>query len=360
MRGHQSQRGVALVIVLMIVALVSILATEMSGRLQLSIQRASNIKDNNQAYLYALGAEQFATVAIKQLIDANNGIVNLEQPWSEPLQYPLPGGGIEAHLVDMQGCFNLNALSDTNHLRTPSGTTPGGATNSPQPNNANNAGATTGGTKGTASSTLAIRAAAFETMLRALQSANIDSYSAETLRDSLADWLDEDDTMRTYGAEDSEYAGRSPAYLAANQLMTTLSELRLVNGADMEWLPQVLPLLCVLPEDNRLKININTIDEDHAAVLAGVTGMSLSDATGIISSRKPKGWEKVDDFMQLPEITALNLSNDQKALLDVTTQYFMLRIKTRYNSATFNMSTLFRVDSNDQVTVVRREFGGVK
>ena len=46
----QQQRGVALIIVLLIVALVSVLATQMGSRLQLQVKRASNIKDNNQAY----------------------------------------------------------------------------------------------------------------------------------------------------------------------------------------------------------------------------------------------------------------------------------------------------------------------
>ena len=44
------QQGVALIIVLLIVAIVSVLATEMGSRLQLQIKRASNIKENNQAY----------------------------------------------------------------------------------------------------------------------------------------------------------------------------------------------------------------------------------------------------------------------------------------------------------------------
>ena len=46
----EKQRGAALLIVLMVVALVAILATEMGARLQLQVQRASNIKSSNQAY----------------------------------------------------------------------------------------------------------------------------------------------------------------------------------------------------------------------------------------------------------------------------------------------------------------------
>ena len=106
--GQTRQQGVALVIVLMVVALVIILATEMAGRLQLQVQRASNIKDNNQAYWYAMGAEQFAQKAIKELLEADGDVVNMEQQWSQEFTYPLEGGGIQAQLSDMQSCFNLN------------------------------------------------------------------------------------------------------------------------------------------------------------------------------------------------------------------------------------------------------------
>jgi general secretion pathway protein K len=43
------QRGVALMIVLMVVALVAVLAVDMGSRLQLQIQRTMNLKDSNQA-----------------------------------------------------------------------------------------------------------------------------------------------------------------------------------------------------------------------------------------------------------------------------------------------------------------------
>lgn len=80
----QQQRGVALIIVLLIVALVSVLATQMGSRLQLQVKRASNIKDNNQAYWYAMGAEQYAQKSIKFLLENSDGVINLNQQWSEP------------------------------------------------------------------------------------------------------------------------------------------------------------------------------------------------------------------------------------------------------------------------------------
>lgn len=69
MKGLQKQRGVALIIVFMIVAIVVVIATDMGSRLQIQIQRAANLKDNNQAYWYAMGAEAFARKSIKTIFD---------------------------------------------------------------------------------------------------------------------------------------------------------------------------------------------------------------------------------------------------------------------------------------------------
>ena len=72
----QKQSGVALLVVLLVVALVSIIATEMGGRLQLQVKRAANIKDSNQAYWYAMGAEEYAQIAINRLAEEADGVIH--------------------------------------------------------------------------------------------------------------------------------------------------------------------------------------------------------------------------------------------------------------------------------------------
>ncbi len=328
MKSMQRQQGVALMIVLMIVALVSVLATEMGSRLQLQVQRTMNIKDNNQAYWYAMGAEAFARKSISTLMEETGDKITLQQPWAQEFTYPLDGGGLNARLEDMQSCFNLNALG----------------------------GASTSQNTGQQNVTQAMQA--FHTMLLATE-LNIDSYTADTIRDSLADWLDEDDMMRPYGAEDSEYESREHPYLAANALMTAQSELRLVNGVEAGLLVAIEPLICVLPEVDTLKINVNTIPPERAALLAGITGLTLQQATNLLSSRPEEGWDDAGAFLAEPAIEALNLTQEQRDWIAVTTEYFILHTKTRYNKASFTMSTLFNAKESGVVSVLRREFGGV-
>ncbi|MFQ3189090.1 MAG: general secretion pathway protein K [Paraglaciecola sp.] len=327
----RKQRGVALIIVLLIVAIVSVLATEMGGRLQLQIKRASNIKENNQAYWNAMGAEQFARKSIKQLIDEDGDVIHLEQPWNQEFVYPVEGGGIQAQLVDMQSCFNLNALREPE---------------------AGSAGTIVG-----SNPLLPERILAFKRLLERIEPA-IPSYNIDTLVDSLVDWLDDDDKLSDFGAEDSQYESLQFPYMAANNYMLHKSELRLINGVEVLWLRELLKLVCVIPNDSLFIINVNTVTEENAAVIAAATGLPLSDAKSVLANRGSEGFKKTEDFLNDPSIQALTLTTEQKKWFDVKTEHFILHTKTKYNDATFAMQTLFKVDSNKNVIVIRREFSG--
>ena len=73
------QKGVVLISVLLIVALATIVATQMSTRIMGQLQRASNLELNQQAYWYALGAEAFAKRVILTVVDEDPEFINLSQ-----------------------------------------------------------------------------------------------------------------------------------------------------------------------------------------------------------------------------------------------------------------------------------------
>lgn len=320
------QKGVALIVVLLVVALVTIIATEMAGRLQLQIKRVANIKDANQAYWYAMGAEEYAVIAIRQIFENAEGVIHNKQTWAtSSLTFPLPGGGIEAQLVDMQSCFNLNALQPQSGQGSASG-----------------------------NSNQNIKEA-FQRLLTQSE-LNIPSYNADTVRDSLVDWLDEDSNLSgSFGAEDPEYESRQFPYLAANALMHNKTELRLVNGVEPAWIMALMPLVCAIPSQSTMKVNVNTFTEETAPVLAALTGVSVADANNLISNIP---YDTREDFVNQSEVAAQGLSDEQKEWFDVTTEYFILHTKTSYNNATFAMSTVFKVGESNNVQVIRREFGG--
>lgn len=319
------EQGAALLIVLMVVALVAILATEMGTRLQLQVQRASNLKNSNQAYWYAMSAEEFARKSLALLMEEESEKIHINQPWTEEFQYPMDGGGVTVHLEDMQSCFNINALPNANQTEL-------------------------------SSQEISEAMEAFAALIK-LADDSVPSYTIDTVRDSLADWLDEDSQMREFGAEDSEYASRAYSYLAANGKMVSQSELRLINGVEPQWLNALIPLVCVIPNNDQLLINVNTLTEERAPLLAALTGLSLSQANSIIGARPQDGWDDISDFLAEPDITALELSDEKTQWFSVTTEYFILHTKSRYNESTFALSTVFNATAEGEISVIRREFG---
>ena len=57
-RGRQSQRGVALITVLLVFVLVAMMATHLLRTSSLAMHRTGSLIDSTQARYYALGAEE--------------------------------------------------------------------------------------------------------------------------------------------------------------------------------------------------------------------------------------------------------------------------------------------------------------
>lgn len=106
-----AQRGVALIVVLLLLAVMVSIAATMSQRMFSQFQRANHQLGYQQAYWYTLGVEALAKAAIEQSYQ-DSDVISLNQPWSQQHQtYPLDYGVVTGSLVDAQACFNLNAFS---------------------------------------------------------------------------------------------------------------------------------------------------------------------------------------------------------------------------------------------------------
>ncbi|MBB1383461.1 type II secretion system minor pseudopilin GspK, partial [Shewanella sp. SR41-2] len=109
--GGQKQRGVALIVVMLIVAMVVIIATNISSRNQLSMRRTLNLAQYDQAYWYALSAEELAMKVLKQDFEDSEGTVHLQQYWAlANVAFPAEYGEIVGEIQDMRACFNVNAV----------------------------------------------------------------------------------------------------------------------------------------------------------------------------------------------------------------------------------------------------------
>jgi general secretion pathway protein K len=350
------QRGVALITVMLIVALCSIIAAQMTTRLKTQMQRSTNISFNQQAYWYALGAEAFTKRVLIKAFKDEPKVTHLEQIWAEEgSNYPVAFGEISGEITDLQSCLNLNALH-------PKAKTKDEASDSGSGSSAKTEGKTESSTasSGKSASDKQLPAATvLEGLIVNLNIEGIGNFEAEAMVNALTDWLDSNDMITgAGGAEDNDYASREFPYLAANSYLASVNELRLVEHFTPAVILALTPYVCVLPQNTQHLININTLDAEKPELLqALLDSTSLEDAQNVLSARDSSGYENIEDFYQLPELSKINLEKWQKAQFVIDSQYFKLKGSARFNNSYFSMSSIMKVNETQQIQVISRTIG---
>jgi len=220
---NPTQRGVALITALLVIALVTAAAVAMASRQQLDIRRTANTLQRDQAYVYALGAEIMARAVLAK---DNPAVDDKEEDWGKSgVTIPFDGGLLTGTLEDVQGRFNLNNVVKN-------------------------------GAKYKEDFERLTR------LLTILQAKNPDkedwkNVQPSDLANAVVDWIDTDTTVTLPGgAEDSDYLQKERPYRAANAPMTSTSELLLVRGFTPVIYRDLAPYVTALAE--RTKINVNT------------------------------------------------------------------------------------------------------
>lgn len=103
------QRGAALLIALLAVALAALLAVELVERSQRDIARTTAVVDAERAWQFAEGMEGLARDWIRRQREAGAPAGRPDGQWSEP--FPVPGGSVRGRMFARDGRFNLNALA---------------------------------------------------------------------------------------------------------------------------------------------------------------------------------------------------------------------------------------------------------
>jgi general secretion pathway protein K len=315
----KSQGGAALIVALLIFALCTALIVAMKSDFDLYYQRGANAAISEQIYAYLRGAEQLGTIALQQ--DYDNDLLrpnqvqqdDLSEIWAQPaLPQSLPEGGWwKGNLVDLQGRFNLNTL------------------NKPPRAQGQNQG-------------MVGYDVAQKQFIRLLTSIEVSRQDAQLITESIGDWLDADNQPRDNGAEDDYYSVQTPAYRAANQLMTSVSELRLVAYVTPEIYSALIQLgaLTVLPSDNTT-INLYTAsaavlrtlnDENNLTPLDEIEAAELlayirSEESG------PTSKQDVLDHAVLAGKTVTELSGQ----LGISSSYFLLNAEAKVADRTLRL-----------------------
>ena len=300
-----NQRGAALIAALLAAALVTTLAAAMIFSQQLDIRRSGNILHGDQAYLYALGVEEWAALLLGR---AEPGEEHEYLGQSIP-PIMVEGGQISGRMDDLQGRFNVNNL-----VLTPEES----------------------------------REQVRLQFRRLLTGCGLDP----ELEQAVADWLDGDQEPRfPGGAEDGEYLRRNPPYRTADRPVSDPRELSLVYGLDNQEFQQcLLPLLSALPENTRL--NVSTAS---APLLASLSDqLALTDAERLVAERPLRGYHSLAEFIELPAMAGSGLSAEVAAgFLDVQSRYFMVQSEVVIGQSRIVLFSLLR-RQGEEVRILRR------
>ncbi|ATC96070.1 type II secretion system minor pseudopilin GspK [Pseudoalteromonas tunicata] len=332
MYDKQNQRGAALVIVLFVVALAATLAVEMSSRLMIQVQKNSNLQDYQQAKWYGYAAEAFAKKVILEAKKQDKDKTHLQQAWAaDETTFPVDGGTITGKITDLQACLNLNSLRASQNSD---------GDNSVRKDN--------DGHK------------ALLALIKNIDELPIEE-SEESLADSVLDWVDADSNNFGEGAEEDEYLSRKIPYLTANHYLASLSELRLIKGFNPLVMKKITPLVCVIPGNELLAININTLKTEQSVILSAlIKDLDKEAASAIISARPEDGWSSINDFIaEAVKNGAKNLKNDDPRFV-LKSDYFQLASTTTYADSRFQITTVFHVEDNKKITILARKFGAVQ
>lgn len=189
-RAAADQRGVALVLTLLVVVLLSALILDFDFRTRLDVRAAGNFRDDTRAYLLA-GSAVDAARAILQ--EDNPSYDGLDELWATPMpQVPVADGTITVVVTDETGKLDLNTL----------------LTGNGEPD--------------------AKRVAVYRRLLE--QVVDPDDSDVDELVDTVLDWMDPGLDARPRGAEADYYRGLDPPYVPRDGLLRGFDELDLVKG----------------------------------------------------------------------------------------------------------------------------------
>jgi general secretion pathway protein K len=306
-KSDVTQNGVALITALLVVALATIITVAMTTRQQLDIRRTANLINNEQAYIYALGAESW----VKRILlrDAkSNETDSFNDIWAIPIPpLPISGGVVLGQIEDLQSRFNLNNLIKEGQPSTQD-------------------------------------IILFQRLLTLLE-------LPPTLAQIAVDWIDNDMESLPDGAEDNAYLTKIPAYRTANTLFTSPTEMRLLAGIDNDSYQKLLPYISTLP--TYTPININTAPLPILMTL--VQEFTESDAQTLIDDREKKPFQSIQDFLIHDALAGLEIKANN---LSVSSNYFLLTAQVQIDKVQTQLnSILYR--SYDKVEIITRNQGRI-
>jgi general secretion pathway protein K len=292
MSALQRQRGAAIIVAMLIMALASAAAIAALQQQDLALRQLTTARDYEQATWVLKGGAQWARSILYQ--DGRISAVDHGgELWASGLpRTDIEQGTVSGEIMDQQGLFNVNNLA------------------------------------------LEERASArdIEMFRRLLEAIGLNADLAQ----AIADWIDADDeALPAAGAEDDYYLRLPSPYRAANQPVVELSELLRVRGMDEASLARLRGFATALPR--RTPVNVNLAPPELLLVM--VPGLTTEEARALASTRVQAPFRSLEEFeKRLPRRGMKWI----EGTLSVGSSYFAVRGRATVGKADVRMEALLQ------------------
>lgn len=295
------QRGVALVVALLVVALATILVAALLDRGELALARTRNALRAEQAEAYAQGLEAYAMQVLMLRNDADTAM----SPWAQPMPpQVVPGGLVTASMRDLNGCFNLNNLDPVHRQAW-------------QP--------------------------VFRRLLAALG-------ADQGIDGAIENWLD---PAQADAASANAYLAQAVPYRPRGGLFAHVSELRLVRGIDGATYARLAPHVCALPPGTRINLNTATVPLLQALLGNGETPATLAAAQKLWQNGQAR-WSDPTAFWNAAGVPA---PATLAALVGTHSSAFLARGDIVLDGVPFTVFRLILAPPQGRIEVVQRSRG---
>lgn len=308
-----SDRGAALLTVLMIVAVMSVAAVAAVASLSQSVDLTRNASHRAQLRLAIHSVSEFGAPVVEQVVAQT---VNGQLP-DDVIPLPFDRGHINLTATDATNCFNLNQI-----------------------------GAVDDGLAEEHYQKLLVTLGFFEA-------------DARTLSDSLADWIDSDDNPRAYGQESNFYARQDTPYMAANTQLANISELHGIEHYTPEIITRLLPFVCVWPTAKQTPLNIETLSENQASLLVALfsSELSVETAESLVLARPLDGWTSPEAFLSHPSVQQIAESARNDAIITVRPNTINLHAQVSSGPMTETLTLTYDIASGTEPVLLQRVVG---
>jgi len=297
----RDQRGVALVLTLLILTLLVVTGLEMNRAVRVEATLAENFRDLTQASCIAQSGVEIARALIQ---DDDPSYDGPDERWAQfetlAVLSPrfFPEGHFAGRILDENSKFNPNGVLERN--QNPNGK----------------------------------KKDQLERLLLLL------GHRADWT-DALLDWLDTDDQPRPRGAEKEFYLAKKNPHLPKNGILDSLEELLLIRGVDSSVLyggdgkEGIIDYLTVQSDG---RININTAGLPVLMSLSPQIDRSMAQA--VLAYRLEKPFRKPEDLRSLPGWEAVYPSISSE--ITVGSTFFSVEVLGLYRDARATVQAVIR------------------